>query len=427
MRTWPLAIAVLVACRGGAPGGSAASGVASDDARPAIDPAWAGTCLDALERASSAAPRERIAIALAGCRPCGVDWKDALTSTVASQVVAVVDACELGCARTARSDFFAAISALEDDQRATGPWRALGGSCAAALGAGGGDGRYAGGTWFALHQIGRRLVDAPLGDRDRARWRSLQASLWFPLPVVSQVGTQFVVPTATAVTEPPSVHVTLTGDAITTGALPRAIFDDRGLALAPSPGAPWPGDAITADALAASLDARAAKDVLVIAPTGLDASRVLAIVAQLGDRRAALAVTRGDGAMAAAQVAFVHGPLARGLAIDAGASRACAASATGITGCVELPPDAGARRALLAELTASHPRIAIAVMPMPIAAPAGRRAPPPPSIDAAAIAARLDELAGLGVTEVIAAELPGPWPTTTTAVLRAQLGEGASP
>ncbi len=413
MREWILAMVAVSACRGDAPdAGSAAA--------PAPAPAWTGACLDALERASSAPPGDRIPLALAGCRPCGVDWRDA-AAAVPSTVVAVIDACELGCARTARSAFYAAISALDDDQRATGPWRALGKSCPAVLGDRGGDGRYANATWFALHQIARRLGTAPLTAREQERWRALQGALWLPLPVVSQVGTQFVLPTATAVVDAPVTHVTITSEAVTIGALPRARLDDRGVAVAPDASAPWPGDAIGDGGLAAALDARGAKEVVLIAPTGLAARRVLAIAAALGGRRGLLAVTRGEGGLAATAVGFTPGPIAGALVIDASASRACATSATGaVAACTELPAEPAARRALLGELTAGHPRIAIAVLTAPSVAPAGRRAPPAPVVDAAAIAARLDELAGL-TPDVGAAELPGPWPSGTPAAVRAAL------
>jgi hypothetical protein len=430
MRTGLVAVVALAACRSDAPAPGGPSGGPADHAAPPT--AWVGACLDALDRAAAAPPSQRTALVLAGCQPCGVDWHDAIAMPVPppAKVIAVVDACALGCAQTARSDFFAAISGLEDDARPDAAWRALGKTCPAALGAGAGDGRHVNGTWFALHQIGRRLTDAPLTDPDRARWRTTRAALWLPLPVVSQVGTQLVVPAATAVRELPATQATILAEALSVGALPRAIFDDHGLALAPDRGAVWPGDPVAPAGLAAALDARGERDAVFIAPAGLPAQRVLMIAGQLGAHRAALAVTRADGSLGATAVLLTSGPAARAAVIDADGLRVCATDRAGaVVGCLPLPSDADGHAAILRRVLAGHPRVALAVMPTLTKPAADRngRMIPPPEVDTATLAARLDELSGLGVTEVIATALPDPRPTLDLAALQAALAEGASP
>jgi hypothetical protein len=232
---------------------------------PAPD-AWLAPCEAGIARARHAPSWQRGRIVADACRPCGVAWDPILgdQTPAPSKVIAVVDACKLDCPTTVRSDFYAAISALEMDQPAHGAWLALGKACPAALGRPGKDGRYASGAWFALHQIARALAKA----------HETPSDLTIALPLWSQTGSGYLLPPAGA--DPEELEapiITLTDSAaFIVRDPPRARFGATGLE---AQGDAWPGDHLDA------VDVKLARWSLV-APAKMPAARIAAMTQELG-------------------------------------------------------------------------------------------------------------------------------------------------
>ena len=217
----------LAAC--GTQGAGVAPGAAADD-----PDAWIPACKDGLARAATLPSWQRGKAIADACRPCGVAWDPVLADPVPapSKVVAVVDACKLDCPATARSAFYAAISALEPDEPPGPAWLAFGKACPAVLGTPGRDGRYASGGWFVLNQIARRLGAAHV---------AVPADLRIALPLWSQGGGALILPDAHGtlidVFDAPVLTATATDQFLIAHA-PRARLGTGGLIdLGPD----WPG------------------------------------------------------------------------------------------------------------------------------------------------------------------------------------------
>ena len=232
----------------------------------ATSDAWLAPCEAGLDQAARAPSWQRGRIVVDACRPCGVAWDPILgdQTPAPSKVIAVVDACKLDCPTTARSDFYAAISALEMDQPAHAAWLAFAKACPAALGAPGKDGRYASGAWFALQQIGKALANA----------HETPADLTIALPLWSQIGSGFVLPAAGVdprEAEAPIITVTQSAVFIVRDP-PHARFGATGLE---AQGDAWPGDHLDA------IDVKLAHYSLV-APARMPAERITAMTKDLG-------------------------------------------------------------------------------------------------------------------------------------------------
>ncbi len=228
--------------------------------------AWLPACKDALARAAHEPSWRRGRTIVDGCRPCGVAWDPILAeqTPAPSKVIAVVDACKLDCPSKARSDFYAAISALEIDQPAGDAWRSLARACPAAMGTPGKDGRYASGAWFALQQIGRALAAS----------HDTPADLTIALPLWSQSGSGYVLPPAgpdPRELEPPIITLTDSAAFILRDP-PRARFGATGVE---AQGDAWPGDHLDA------IDVKLARWSLV-APAKMPADRIAAMTKELG-------------------------------------------------------------------------------------------------------------------------------------------------
>jgi hypothetical protein len=236
----------------------------------ASDPdAWRRPCEDALARAADAPPWRAARTIVDACRPCGVAWDPivARPAPAPGQVVAVVDACKLDCPKPARAAFFAAISALDEDSSPRQAWHDLARACPAAFASAGDHDRYAGGAWFALEQIARRL---PASAR----------AIDLPLPPWSQVGTGMALPTTSRRDE--RLEGLARGERLATITDADVFLADAPtVELRPGKGAvaigDWPGERV--DLARAP---RLAGSYAIVAPIGLDAARLAEIVRVLG-------------------------------------------------------------------------------------------------------------------------------------------------
>jgi hypothetical protein len=224
-----------------------AASVACSKQGPGLDPgasadpdAWIDACKDGLARAQQQPSWRRGRTIADACRPCGVGWDPVIADPVPapSKVVAVIDACKLDCPTQARSDFYAAISALEPNQPAGHAWLAFGRACPAVLGTPGKDGRYASGAWFVLHQIARRLGAAHVAVPD---------DFTIALPLWSQGGGALLLPDARSPVTDLGLSPILTAtakDEFLIAHAPRARLGPDGLIdLGPD----WPGDKLDHD------------------------------------------------------------------------------------------------------------------------------------------------------------------------------------
>jgi len=415
-----LAAAVgLGACHGG-PNGSPGGGAGSGEGGAGPE-AWVGPCVTAIERAAAAPDWKRARIVVDGCRPCGVAWDDVTAARVPapSRVVGVVDACRIGCPRTARSDFYAKISALEEGDSPRAAWQALGKACPAALGAADPDGRFAGGAWFALDQIGRRLGEARPHLAPAVRDQVTHAlGLALPLPAVSVVGTGYDVPGGSGGPSP-AVAIAVTASSATVGALPVAHLGPHCLEV--PAGWAWPGEPAPPEALARAVAAHGAGPVAIEAPAGLTAARVLEVAGALGKgQQASLAVSAPRD-----EALFPHvlrqGPVplraatgAAHLAITARGDAIAALDGHGaVTAAADLPgPDPAGRLHAVADLLGAAPVVAIA----------------PGDATATDLAATLDALAQVHAGIVVEPAPATAWPTRgPLAAVRTARGEAGSP
>src|SRR5262245_25735367 len=101
--------------------------------------AWVAPCVEAIDRARTAPPHERVAAILSSCRACGVAWTALVTTeataphspVVPDDVLTIVDACGGACAPQARTHLSEALHDLAQDGAPNRPWRQLARDCPA--------------------------------------------------------------------------------------------------------------------------------------------------------------------------------------------------------------------------------------------------------------------------------------------------------
>jgi len=297
-------VAALVIAAGCKDGGARRDGAAKPADRAAT------TVSTACARVLAAPPATEIdgglGAVLAACTPCGVPW-DPLIAVSAidpdgpppetaapalpppTAIFDVLDACRAPCSSSARAEV---AELLRDaDRTPSAPWRKLAERCPEALRVDAHTRRFARGTWYALARI-----TAAIGT-DEALAGVRRAPPEFPLPPLSEAATALALPRVDRLAPwHPRVHVTVTESMIQTGVLPWVELGDGGPSLVPGPGLDYPGDPVSLDAVArvvgeitaALAPSRHPADAeprpLIVAPRGLAAARVLAVVARLPGR-----------------------------------------------------------------------------------------------------------------------------------------------
>lgn len=267
------ALAVLVllaACKG-----------KHDHAKPVM---WVvdSACEAALTKAAAAPLDARPKIVIDGCKVCG-DWTPILRWSTPPQEggpartaieKAMLD-CHAYCDPNAKQRFLGALDSARGTDMRT-PWRELGEVCKDAVSAAP-DGRFLGGTYFALDRIAR--ATAAVGGTTA----KLAHGIELPLPAVSASGVGPVLADVDGVTSKVgAIQITVLGDKVFVGRLPRAHLGSRGV-TADLGATGYPGTETTVDKLAGALKAAIAGDpaatITVLAPHAMPAQDLVPIVA----------------------------------------------------------------------------------------------------------------------------------------------------
>jgi hypothetical protein len=272
--------ALLVACKGnpskleGTSGSGSAVGSANDPHVGLVLDAGAplpvdAACEAAISKAAAAAPTERVAILLNGCKVCG-DWTTLFRwntpqgsgGPARSAIEAAMMQCQGFCNGEAKLKFMGTL----DDARGTAsrmPWKQLGIACGEKVSALP-DGRYLDGAYFALDRIARS-VGAKGGDI-----AAKAATIEFPLPAVGVVGIGPPLATVEGVStlRGADLQITVLGNTLSVGVAPRARLTADGLKVELGEHG-YPGTSVKVGELAATLTAMqgdAKKTVMIIAP-----------------------------------------------------------------------------------------------------------------------------------------------------------------
>jgi hypothetical protein len=286
----------LVACKGTHDESSAPIPPKRDAGVVAVD--WAA-CEKTLRALPAHLDHGDVVRLIDGCRVCGdwtpiLDWnrphKDGGPTRLA--IEEAMARCNGYCDATAKQYFLGTL----DDARGTDsrkPWRVLGEQCKDKVSAVP-DARFVSAPYFALDRIAR-AIGAHGGEL-----AALAAKLEMPLPALSVTGVGVelaVVDASTA--RPPRVgarSVTIAGDQTLLGELPVAHLGAGGVVVGPvTPRhAGYPGRHVPVADFALTIDDREALDgIVLLAPKGMQAHRLVPIVAAIEPRPVALAVDAG--------------------------------------------------------------------------------------------------------------------------------------
>ncbi len=240
-------------------------------------------CEAALAKAAAAPLDARPQIILDGCRVCGGDWKPLLAWNVEpasggpkrEQIEAMMVACNAFCTGDSKLKFMAALDKARG-QSVNTPWRQLETSCKAKVN-GAGDDRFMSAPFFALDRIARAAAAKGGSVADKL------AAFELPLPAISVGGAGVVLPDAEGVTPiSGSLHVTVVGDVISVGTLPRGKLTPHGVTATLGEKG-YPGEPVAAADLGGKLRALVGDDkaqaITILAPHALPAQKLVPIIA----------------------------------------------------------------------------------------------------------------------------------------------------
>ncbi|HSN30187.1 MAG TPA: hypothetical protein VLT45_28060, partial [Kofleriaceae bacterium] len=213
-------LALLAACKGKHDDKRKQTGSGSAEAPIA----WtvSRSCESAIKKAAGAPLEERPQILLHGCQVCTPDWKPILAWNTRPEDggpprIAIEKAmldCHAYCDPNAKQRFLGALDAARGTETRT-PWRQLAEVCKDQVSAVP-DARFMGGAYFALDRIARAV------GMSGGNTAGTLTSMELPLPAVSPSGVGPVLPDVDGVTTPGVVEVTVLGDKVFVGKLPRA-------------------------------------------------------------------------------------------------------------------------------------------------------------------------------------------------------------
>jgi hypothetical protein len=273
-------VAVLAACKGKDKPAPQAGDETPGPMAVRID--WA-RCEQAITTAASAPLAARPQLVLDGCQVCGGDWKPLLAWNVEGasggpkreQVEQMMVACDAFCTGDSKLKFMAGVDKARGGSVNT-PWRQLATACGDTVN-GSADARFMSAPFFALDRIARAASSKGGAIADKL------AALELPLPAITISGSGVALPDAAAAT--PNVgalHVTVLGDAIHVGTLPRAKLGASGV-LAKLGNGDYPGDAVPLDKLGDALRALTGGDtthtITILAPHAMPAVKLVPIIA----------------------------------------------------------------------------------------------------------------------------------------------------
>lgn len=273
-------VAVLAACKGKDKPIAQSGDDKPSQAVVRID--WA-RCEQAIDKASAAPLAARPQLVLDGCQVCGGDWKPLLAWNVEGvnggprreQIEQMMVACHAFCTGDSKLKFMAGLDKARGRSVNT-PWRQLATACGDKVN-GSPDARFMSAPFFALDRIARAAAGKGGTIADKL------TALELPLPPITISGAGVVLPDADAVT--PTVgtlHVTVLGDSIHVGTMPRARLGATGV-LAKLGNAGYPGDAVTLEQLGEALRTLTGGDtthtITILAPHAMPAVNLVPIIA----------------------------------------------------------------------------------------------------------------------------------------------------
>ncbi len=208
-----------------------------------------------------------------GCRVCGdwapiFDWAtpQAEGGPTRSAIEQAMTRCDAWCDPNAKQRFMGTLDeARGANTRA--PWRYLGEWCKDKVSAVP-DARYLSAPFFALDRIARAAA------AHGGQAAQLASKIDLALPAVSITGAGVELPTATAGDDPPPLALTILGDNVAIGQLPRARLADRVIVDLGDP--LYPGRTVARRDLLVKFDVAAAKATL-LAPRQMHADTVVTL------------------------------------------------------------------------------------------------------------------------------------------------------
>ncbi len=273
-------VAVLAACKGKDKPAPHAGEEPSGPVAVRID--WA-RCEQAITTAASAPLAARPQLVLDGCQVCGGDWKPLLAWNVEAasggpkreQIEQMMVACQAFCTGDSKLKFMAGIDKARG-QSVNTPWRQLATACGDKVN-GSADARFMSAPFFALDRIARAVESKGGAIADKL------AALELPLPAITISGAGVALPESDAVS--PNVgtlHVTVLGDAIHVGTLPRAKLGASGV-LAKLGDGDYPGEVVSVAKLGEALRVLTGGDttqpITILAPHAMPAVKLVPIIA----------------------------------------------------------------------------------------------------------------------------------------------------
>jgi hypothetical protein len=236
------------------------------------------TCEAAIAKAASAPLDARPQILIDGCKVCG-DWKPILDWNTPQKeggptrpaIEQAMTGCHAWCDANAKQRFLGTLDNARGTDTRT-PWRFLGETCHAEFP----EGRFVSAPFFALDRIARAVTakgGQPATDL---------AAIELPLPPVSPSGVGPVLPdVAGAVPKVGEIEITVLGDKVFVGRMPRAHLGASGVSVELGKDG-YPGTEVELaklpDALKSAIGSDAAATIMVLAPHAMPAQNLVPIV-----------------------------------------------------------------------------------------------------------------------------------------------------
>ncbi len=241
---------------------------------------WAA-CDAAIKQAASQPDYARVGTLIAGCQVCG-DWKPLLEwnkphedgGPTRQAIQDRMQACDAFCDPSTKQRFLGTLDAARGGP-SRAPWRLLGEGCREKLSAVP-DPRFMSAPFLALDRIGRKVTEH--GGDSATALPAIELTL--PAITFTSIGVQLPSPKAQALKAVPAIAVTVLGDQILVGKIPRAHLGKDGVTV--DLGTPlYPGAATATKDLGAALAkvGDASTGVTLLAPTATLAQKLADVIA----------------------------------------------------------------------------------------------------------------------------------------------------
>jgi len=272
---WLLVVALLVACKGKEkPEMTKSLHMENVSARERQDYKFDAVCIKAIDAAAAAPLNARPKLLVDNCQVCA-GWNTILTwnleGTKPEDLQKALEGCGAFCNSDAKMKFMASANKAKGSSNDIA-WRRLADACGDRIDAST-DHRFMSAPYFALGRIGKAATADGLAKLD---------GITLPLPALTVAGTGLALPVLddNVASEVGDLAVTIIGDTIHVGRLPRAKIVKAGV-LVELGDPPYPSKAVKLADLPASLTDKTQK-VILLAPHAMPAAKLIPIVAAIG-------------------------------------------------------------------------------------------------------------------------------------------------